>query len=121
MCCRYVSVEIQKPKGRGSIDQARWLVSHRDVWIYVDDKDNWYAQFVTPCEQLDLATQMCGIYEDRFQICRDYKVRDCEATLGSGTEHRLFRTLQELDRHLGIESPSTCAKKVGGGPWSVEV
>lgn len=120
LCCRYVSVEIAKPRSRGSIDQARWLVSHKDVWIFVDSKDRWYAQFSTPCEHLDVLTHRCGIYEDRFQICREYKVQDCEATVGAGTEKRLFRSLEDLDRYLGIESPSRCARKAGAGPWTIE-
>lgn len=100
LCCRYVAIPIDPPTSRSSIEQMRWMVSHKDVWLYADDEGEWFVQFITPCEELDLVRNRCGIYEDRFSVCRLHGVASCEATLGEGTEARFFRSLREFDAYL---------------------
>jgi Fe-S-cluster containining protein len=100
LCCRYVAVPIDAPRGKQSIDQARWMVSHRDVWLTVDGAGQWHVQFLATCDHLDVEKSRCGIYADRFDICREHEVESCEATHGEGLEPRLFRTLQEFDAYL---------------------
>lgn len=100
LCCRYVAVPIDAPRGKQSIDQARWMVSHKDVWLTVDIAGGWFVQFLSTCENLDVETNRCGIYADRFDICRRHEVTDCEATHGEGSEPMLFRTLPEFEAYL---------------------
>lgn len=100
LCCRYVAVPIDEPKDQSTVDQARWMVSHRDVWLTVDGTGEWHVQFLTTCEHLDVVTSRCGIYEERFDICRAHDVRSCEGTLGEGSETMLFRSLAEFDTYL---------------------
>lgn len=100
LCCRYVAIPIDEPTDRTAIDQARWMVSHRDVWLTVDGTGKWHVQFLATCEHLDVATSLCGIYTERFEICRAHDVKSCEGSLGEGTEPILFRSLGEFDAYL---------------------
>ena len=52
-CCRYVALEIDTPEDREDIDQIRWFLVHKNVWIFIDHDDSWNIQFNTPCENLD--------------------------------------------------------------------
>ena len=47
-----------------------------DLWIHGEDED-WYLLVHTQCEHLR-DDNLCGIYETRPQICRDYTTKDCE-------------------------------------------
>ena len=37
LCCEYVSVELDKPTGKGDYDEVVWLLLHKNVWVYIDD------------------------------------------------------------------------------------
>jgi uncharacterized protein len=100
LCCRYVAIPIDEPRDKSTIDQARWMVSHRDVWLTVDGTAEWHVQFLATCEHLDVATSRCGIYADRFDICQAHELKDCEGSLGEGSETILFRSLEEFDAYL---------------------
>jgi Fe-S-cluster containining protein len=96
------------------VDQARWMVSHRDVWLSVDASGEWYVQFIAPCDHLDPETNRCRVYQDRFDICRRHEVNTCEATYGEGSEPHLFRNLQELDAYLELRKAGKIRGKKRG-------
>ncbi len=75
-CCRYVAIEIDKPTSARDYDDIRWYLMHEGVVIFVEEGD-WFVQFRTKCKNLR-ADNMCGVYETRPQICRDYKAEDCD-------------------------------------------
>lgn len=97
-CCTYVSLEIDAPKTETDYDVIRWYLAHKNINIYIDDDDLWYFLVDAVCENLGPAG--CAIYEDRFQICRNYKASECEKSLGVSSEKVLFRTVQDFDRWL---------------------
>ncbi|MCE9502010.1 MAG: YkgJ family cysteine cluster protein, partial [Leptospira sp.] len=70
-CCRYVSVEIGKPKNKVLIDQYIWYLLHKNVQIYIDHDNGWNLLFITPCTKL-MPDGRCGIYSERPNLCRDY-------------------------------------------------
>lgn len=70
-CCRYVSIEIDKPTGKRDYDTIRWYLLHRNVNVYIDHEEEWFVEFITPCEELRPANR-CGAYEERPQVCRDH-------------------------------------------------
>lgn len=121
-CCSYVSIEIDAPKKDADYDVIRWYLAHKMIHIYLDEDDCWYFLVNTPCE--NLVPEGCRIYEDRFQICRDYSASTCEMTRGVPGEKVLFRTVEDFDRWLefnrnrkkasGKKKPAKKRARLGG-------
>ena len=107
-CCRYLSLEIDKPKSKRSIENIRWFVSHRDVWVY-KHKGAWHLAFDTPCGHLDESNR-CTIYEKRPAVCRDHDPTSCEdsATLRHDVE---LRTIEEVDEYAARRKKKRKKKK----------
>ncbi len=95
-CCRYVTVEIDKPRDKTDREEIRWFLAHENVHVYIDDDDGtWNVQFFTPCGHLD-GDNRCRIYDRRYEVCRDYDTEDCEASDGEPLD-RVFRTPDDFD------------------------
>ena len=75
-CCTYITQEVDTPRAMADFDHLLWQLSHRNVQAYKDE-GRWFLLVNTPCTHLQLDGR-CGIYEDRPQICRDYKNDFCE-------------------------------------------
>lgn len=98
-CCRYVAVEIDRPRRKWQYDQIHWMLMHAGVSLFVDRGGKWYVEFRTPCEQLG-EDNRCTIYETRPKLCREYRVADCPVW-SDGQAHRLrFESAQAFAAHL---------------------
>lgn len=75
-CCRYFALPIDKPDDWRQFDFMRWFLLHQYASVFVDNND-WYLLVHTPCKHLN-AAHLCGIYETRPQICREYTTERCE-------------------------------------------
>jgi uncharacterized protein len=75
-CCRYFALPIDKPKVWQDFDYIRWYLLHERSAIFTDD-GCWYLLVQNRCNHLG-EDNLCGIYETRPQICRDYTTKDCE-------------------------------------------
>jgi len=96
-CCRYVVVEIDKPRAKIDREEIRWFLAHENVLVYIDGDDGtWNVQFDTPCRHLD-ANNRCTIYRRRFDVCRDHDPETCEESDGEQTD-TVFRTTEDFDR-----------------------
>lgn len=76
-CCGYVALEIDAPTTPKEYDHILWYLYHPGVSIFVDWESGWYIRFESRCENLN-AQGMCGIYETRPAICKDFDWRECE-------------------------------------------
>ncbi|MGL4943274.1 MAG: YkgJ family cysteine cluster protein [Thermoguttaceae bacterium] len=77
-CCRYFALPIDKPETWQEFDFARWFLLHDRATVFVDDDDpTWHLLVHTTCKHLR-SDNLCGIYETRPQICRDYTTDKCE-------------------------------------------
>lgn len=76
LCCRYYAFEIDKPTTRRDFEDLRWFILHEDTTIFVEDGE-WYLQINRKCKAL-LPDNRCGVYENRPQMCREYKTNDCD-------------------------------------------
>jgi Fe-S-cluster containining protein len=94
-CCSYVTVEIDKPTDKVDRDEIRWFLAHENIQVFLEDGD-WYVQFYTRCKHLT-AEGMCGIYEDRFDVCREHGTDECEMSDGP-TDAVIFTETEEFDR-----------------------
>lgn len=77
MCCHYVALEIDRPTTAKEYDYVVWYLMHQGVGVFVDWEDDWYVKFDTRCENLT-DQGLCGVYDDRPVICREFDWRDCE-------------------------------------------
>lgn len=74
-CCSHIAIAIDRPKSKQEYGHVRWYLSHENVTVYIDHNDIWNVEFNTPCRHLDPAG-LCGIYETRPIICREYPADD---------------------------------------------
>ena len=75
-CCRYFALAMDKPTTWRDFDHMRWFLLHEKASVFVEDGD-WYLLVHTPCKHLQ-PNNLCGIYETRPKICRDYTTDKCE-------------------------------------------
>ena len=106
-CCRYVSIQIDRPITKRDFDNIRWYILHKNVSVMIDYEGDWLVQFDTPCEWL--VEGQCHHYSLRPDICRDYDPAECERYAGPA-ERVLLRTPEDLERYLAAK-PKRKAKK----------
>jgi Fe-S-cluster containining protein len=75
-CCKYFALPIDTPTERQDYDFIRWFLLHEHATVFTED-GTWYILVHTTCKHLR-ADNLCGIYETRPQICRDYTTDNCE-------------------------------------------
>jgi len=75
-CCRYFALPIETPETYEDYEFIRWFLLHDRATVFKED-DDWYLLVHTECEHLQ-PDNLCGIYDTRPQICRDYSTKDCE-------------------------------------------
>lgn len=75
-CCLYFALPVDKPKEWQDFDYIRWYLLHEQAAVFVEE-DCWYLLVQNRCKHLR-DDNLCGIYETRPQICRDYTAADCE-------------------------------------------
>lgn len=77
LCCSYMAVEIDEPTTNREYDYIVWYLYHPGVSVFVDWEGDWYLKIDVPCRHLT-ANGMCGVYEERPVICREFSFQDCE-------------------------------------------
>ncbi len=103
-CCEYVALEIDTPEDKNDFGQIRWFLTHKDVWVFIDNDDSWNLQFNTPCEKIGDAG-WCDIYDERPTICRGYTSDNCDKNGAGDSFKLLWKNLEEFDEWLKINHP----------------
>lgn len=75
-CCRYFAMPIDAPTDWTDFEYIRWYLLHDRATVFVEE-DCWYLLVHTRCKHLR-EDNLCGIYETRPQICREYTTEKCE-------------------------------------------
>jgi Fe-S-cluster containining protein len=75
-CCLYFALPIDEPKEWEDFDYIRWYLLHEQASVFIEE-DAWYLLVQNRCRHLR-EDNLCGIYETRPQICRDYTTDNCE-------------------------------------------
>ncbi len=75
-CCRYITVEIDRPEAKWQYDQIRWMLLHEKVSVYVDPDGDWFVEFKTRCRALG-EDHLCTIYPERPDLCSSYDAAEC--------------------------------------------
>jgi Fe-S-cluster containining protein len=100
-CCRYVAIQLDRPKRKRDYDHIRWYLLHDGVNVFTAHDGHWYLEFETDCAELR-NDNLCGIYGSRPRLCREHGAEpgECEFT-GEGDPHVLhFSTAQEFEGYL---------------------
>lgn len=75
-CCTYLTQQIDTPRSIEAFDLLLWQVSHFNTQVY-KDSDGWFLLVNNRCSHLQPGG-LCGIYDQRPQVCRDHTNDDCE-------------------------------------------
>ncbi|MGD9128280.1 MAG: YkgJ family cysteine cluster protein [Planctomycetia bacterium] len=75
-CCCYFALPIEEPVDWEDFEFIRWYLLHERATVFVDDGE-WYLLVHNRCKALR-DDNLCGDYENRPQICRDYTDDKCE-------------------------------------------
>jgi uncharacterized protein len=75
-CCCYFALPIETPVDWEDFEYIRWYLLHERASVFIDDKE-WYLLVHNRCKVLR-DDNLCGEYETRPQICRDYHSNNCE-------------------------------------------
>lgn len=104
-CCRYVSVEIDKPVTKSEIEDVKFYLYHEHVSVYIDEENDWYILFKSMCKKLD-SNGRCTIYEDRPPICRTFEREDCHEHDWHESHKVMFLDVKDLMRYIKKARPA---------------
>ena len=96
-CCKYLALPLDTPETSRDFDDMRWYLMHEGVTIFVEDGE-WYVQFASRCRHL-LPDNLCGVYQRRPQICREYKAGECDYIGGGYGYDQLFTQVDQLEAY----------------------
>lgn len=97
-CCGYIALPIDEPGELSDYDDIRWYLLHEGVAVFVEDGE-WYINIQTTCRHLR-SDFMCGIYETRPQICRNYSTDNCDYHSGDYGWEQHFTCPEHLDQYI---------------------
>ncbi|MCU0961900.1 MAG: YkgJ family cysteine cluster protein [Pirellulaceae bacterium] len=95
-CCRYFALPIETPTEHADFEYIRWYLLHERAGVFTED-GQWYLLVHTQCQHLR-DDHLCGIYETRPQICRDYSTDACEYD-DDWTYERYFETPEQIQEY----------------------
>ena len=98
-CCKYIALEIEKPKVKKDWDNIFWYLHHENVLVYIDQDNDWILEFRTPCKNLQ-EDNGCGIYETRPLVCRNHIQKTCEFHNSESPYKQEFTCAEDLKKYL---------------------
>ncbi len=104
LCCKYITIEIDKPSNKRERDDIRWYLLHEGITLLVED-GRWMVKVPTTCTALGENNE-CTIYEDRPQACREYSTDNCDYHSVFGdwdTDYLEIETAEEFEKYLERE------------------
>ncbi|MFQ5863514.1 MAG: YkgJ family cysteine cluster protein, partial [Candidatus Brocadiales bacterium] len=105
VCCKYVSVEIDKPITKTEIEDVKFYLYHEGTSVYIDHDNDWYILFESKCDKLN-SNGLCTIYEDRPPICRNFERESCHEQDWHESHKVLFQDVKDLMGYLRKARPT---------------
>ena len=98
ICCNSINQKIPTPRSKEDFDHLVWQVSHENINIF-KDADGWFLHIKANCMHL-LPSGVCGIYETRPWVCREYSNDFCEydESIADASEH-FFAEPKQLHKY----------------------
>lgn len=84
------------------VDYCRWVVSHDNMSLVVDEKNEWAIIVNNPCKYYDKISDSSGVcmnYENRFGVCRMFDPNNCMNNTNN-SDWKIFDTLEKFDREV---------------------
>lgn len=94
---------METPTERKDFENIRWFMLHGHVTVFVDS-GTWFLCVHNRCDHLR-PDNLCGIYETRPQICRDYTTEKCEYD-NDGVYDQLFETPEQIQEYADAILPT---------------
>ena len=110
-CCKYFALPIDEPKTRRDFDFIRWYLLHEWATVFTED-ESWYLLVHTQCKHLQ-PNNLCGIYDTRPQICRDYSIKNCEYE-DDWVYDRYFETPEQVEEYAEAVLPPSRGRSIRG-------
>jgi Fe-S-cluster containining protein len=110
-CCRYFALPIDKPEDWKEFDFMRWFLLHDRASVFVEEEE-WYLLVHTACKHLR-EDNLCGIYETRPGICREYTTERCEYE-----DHWVYDKYFETPEQVEEYAEAVLGPRPGHGPRS---
>ncbi|MBK9120332.1 MAG: YkgJ family cysteine cluster protein [Phycisphaerales bacterium] len=107
-CCNYIALPIDEPETHAEFEDLRWFLIHEHVSVFVED-GSWFIAFQTRCRHLR-DDHLCGIYDTRPQICRDYSTENCDYHSGDYGWEQHFTAPEHLDSYIRTHGPQDARK-----------
>jgi len=107
-CCKYITVDLEKPEDLEDFDEIRWFILHKNVVVYKPEgEDEWRIEFRSPCKYLDQVGNLCKEYDKRPEVCREYITDECgkHNELGSEGCDIYLETEEDLKKYLQEHHP----------------
>lgn len=111
-CCRYIALPIETPTERSDFDDIRWYLLHESISVFVEDGE-WYINIMTNCRHLR-ADFLCGIYETRPRICREYSTDACDYHSGDYGWQQHFTCPEHLDEYVRLHFKPGAKRRKNG-------
>jgi Fe-S-cluster containining protein len=118
-CCKYFALPMDTPETFEEFEFIRWFLLHDRAAVFTEE-GTWYLLVYTQCKHLR-NDNLCGIYETRPQICRDYTTDKCEYEDDWVYDH-YFETPEQVQEYMeavlgpqngrGIRSPKPDPLKI---------
>jgi uncharacterized protein len=115
-CCRYFALPIETPDTVQDLDFVRWYLLHDRASVFIED-DTWYLLVHTDCKHLR-SDHLCGIYETRPQICRDYTTESCEYD-DDAVYDMYFETAEQVAEYMEARFGASDLKQIRSAPPSL--
>ncbi len=107
-CCRYFALPLEAPTDWEDFEYIRWYLLHQGATVFIEDNE-WYLLVHSRCKALR-DDNLCGAYETRPQICRDYHTDNCEYEDDWVYEHYF-----ENDRQVAEYAEAILGPRQSGG------
>ncbi len=108
-CCQYFALPIDEPTSRRDYDFLRWYLLHERATVFTED-ESWYLLVHTRCKHLQ-PNNLCGIYETRPAICREYSTKNCEYE-DNWVYDRYFETPEQVAEYAEAVLPPGRGKSI---------
>ena len=110
-CCKYFALPIETPTRRSDYEFIRWYLLHDRAAMFIEE-DDWYLLVHTTCKHLQ-DDNLCGIYDTRPQICRDYSTKDCEYE-DDWVYDKYFETPEQVEEYADAVLPPRRGRGIRG-------
>jgi Fe-S-cluster containining protein len=95
-CCRYFALPFDTPTTMEDFEFIRWFLLHDRATMFIEN-GAWYVLIYNKCKHLR-DDNLCGIYETRPQVCRDYTTDKCEYEDDWVYDH-YFETAEQIQEY----------------------